>query len=408
MALAGCDRGVPVATEPRTPGAGEVGLTDSPFTGGSVTSPTGEKPQSSLWFNDGTWWGVMFDDESGEYYIHRYEWDAHAWSRTSTTVDERNAANADVLWDGRKLYVLTAGPNPESEYHSARLQRFSYDASTDAYLVDTDFPTTVTPGGAPSMVLAKDTTGQLWITYVQKGNVYVNHSVRDDADWARPFVLPVPGSTVTPHDVSAVVSFGSEIGVMWSNQAEEATYFATHKDGDAADAWRRSTALAGPNSSDDHINLKAARDGRVFAAVKTSYDEAEDSGPSTPLNLLLVRERDGSWSREVFGTKGDQHTKPIVLLDEEHADVYVIATTPCCNGGSIVYKRTSMNDVSFAEGRGTPLIESRTSTHVNNATSTKQTLNRDTGLLVEASDETSGYYLNGFLVLGDEREGAGL
>jgi len=36
--------------------AGDVGSRDFSFNATSVVAPTGEKPQSKLWFNDGTWW----------------------------------------------------------------------------------------------------------------------------------------------------------------------------------------------------------------------------------------------------------------------------------------------------------------------------------------------------------------
>jgi hypothetical protein len=44
--------------------------------------------------------------------------------------------------------------------------------------------------------------------------------------------LPVNGTSVAPDDISSVVAFDSQVGVMWSNQTDDAMYFATHKDGD--------------------------------------------------------------------------------------------------------------------------------------------------------------------------------
>ena len=29
--------------------------------GSTITAPTGSKPESKLWFNDGIWWAVMFN-----------------------------------------------------------------------------------------------------------------------------------------------------------------------------------------------------------------------------------------------------------------------------------------------------------------------------------------------------------
>ena len=397
MTAAGCSRG---SAPPATASGDDPGFQSFSFSADGVRSPTNTKSsQSRLWFNDGAWWGVLFDDSTERHYVYRYEWPGHAWIRTGTSVDERNRIGADVLWDGDHLYVVTVGPSSKRRDDSALLLRYSYDAATEAYYLDSDFPVSITSGGTESVVLAKDSTGKLWASFTQDGKLYASHSLGDDSRWAKPFVLPVQGTTVGPDDVSSVIAFDSQIGVMWSNGPDDAVYFATHKDGDAEDAWQANPVLQEPNAADDHVNLKADSRGRVFAAVKTEFDRTKNADPSTPVNLLLVRGEDGKWVRHVFGRKGDMHTKPMVLIDEEHGNLYMFATTPCCDGGSIYYKRTSLDEISFEEGKGTPFIQSGTDTHISDATSTKQNLNGETGLLVQAADKVSESYVHGAMDL---------
>jgi hypothetical protein len=362
--------------------------------------PTGAKTQSKLWFNDGAWWGVFLDRSSEEYHIFRYDWDTGAWSDSATLVDERNPAQADVLWDGTHLYIASAGPDGSSENDGARFLRYSYDSSAESYSLDLGFPKTVSSAGTEAIVLAKDTSDKLWATYTQNAHVYVTHSLDDDLSWAEPFVLPVQqGTTVNPDDVSSIVAFDSQVGVMWTNQADDATddavYFATHKDGDPDDVWQESVALKGVGLANDHINLKTDSTGRLFAAVKARRDRI-DRDLDAPHILLLVRDpSEGSWTSHVFGRVRENHTRPLLLLDEEHRDLYVFATSPCCQGGKIYYKRTSMDDVSFEEGLGTLFLENTSyNMLINDATSTKQTLDSTTGILVEASDKSDGYYHN--------------
>src|SRR5215210_4765780 len=97
---------------------------------------------------------------------------------------------------------------------------------------DAGFPVNITSAGMEAIVLAKDTTGKLWVTYTQNSRVYVNHTLNSDLNWGVPFVLPVGGTSVDPDDISSVISFGDQVGVMWSNQIDDAFYFATHKDGE--------------------------------------------------------------------------------------------------------------------------------------------------------------------------------
>ncbi len=83
--------------------AGDVGYKD--FSYGGASAPTGQKPQSKLWYNDGLWWGVLFNTASSHFEIYRFNWTAQTWSTTGTQVDPRRRSSADALWTGTKLYV---------------------------------------------------------------------------------------------------------------------------------------------------------------------------------------------------------------------------------------------------------------------------------------------------------------
>ncbi len=389
-------------TTPPALAAADVGFRDFSFAAPGVGTPTGEKPQSKLWFNDGAWWGVLFDRAAEEYRIYRYERASHSWTNTGTSVDARNNSKADVLWDGSHLYVASAGPGPSTAADSGRFLRYSYDPVTKSYALDAGFPATVSTGGMEAIVLDKDTTGKFWVTFTRGGKVYVNHSLdATGKTWGAPFVLPVTGAgNLTADDISSVIRFDGKVGVLWSNQNTDAVYFATHTDGAPDDAWQGQVVAQGQNVADDHMNLKLEADagGRVFAAVKTSLGDGPSPNPNDPLLLLLVRGTDGGWDRHVFGTVADDHTRPIVLIDQKNGGLYVFATAPT-GGGTIFYKKTSLSNPSFAPGRGTPFIRSAADPQVDNATSTKQNLNGATDLLVLASDRSTDFYFHNYLNL---------
>src|SRR5918995_3533915 len=127
--------------------------------------PTAAKHQSKLWFNDGTWWGILFDGSSEEYHIYRYDEAKEAWSDTGTLVDARNASRADALWDGPHLYVVSGGTEASLEQDSARFLRYTYDPSAGRYTLDTGFPVTIAEGGTEAISLARAADGVLWATY---------------------------------------------------------------------------------------------------------------------------------------------------------------------------------------------------------------------------------------------------
>jgi hypothetical protein len=363
--------------------------------------PTAAKTQSKLWFNDGLWWGILFDGFSEEYHIYRYDRTQDAWKDTGVLVDARNTSRADALWKDDHLYVVSAGTEASLDKDSARFLRYSYDPATARYSLDKGFPVTITEGGMEAITVAKDTTGKLWATYTQGDElrrVFVTHtSGKDDSSWVKPFVLPLRGTTVSSDDVSGIVAFDSKIGLMWGNQYDESGksgyYFAIHLDGEPDDTWRQDNPVMGAGMANDHINLKADSEGRVFATIKTRRDRI-DRDLDAPYSMLWVRDRNGGWTSHVFGTVGDSHTRSLALIDEERRLLYMFASAPTCTGGKVYYKRTELDDISFEKGRGTLFMRGPEGTNVGDATSTKQNLDEVAGLLVVASDKHRGYYYN--------------
>lgn len=381
------------------------------YFGTSVNNtPTGEKPESKLWWNDGIWWGCLWDPVRKTNTIQRFEVATQSWSSTGTGIDERTNSKADALWDGKQLYfvshIFTHSPIPTAEANSGRLYRFSYRTGSKSYSLDPGFPVLVNRSLSETLVLAKDSSGRLWVTWTEGGKVKVNRSVGNDLTWGVPFDLPVQGNDVTEDDISTIIAFGgNKIGIMWSNQNDKTTYFAVHRDGNADQTWEaRETALADSKLGEvsyDHINLKPAcdNDGNIYAATKTSLSRLEQ-----PLTYVLKRDAVGTWSSYVFGKVSDAHTRPILLIDGEHRKLYVIATRELTKKRWDVYMKSSdLDNIIFPPGLGTPFIQSETDTMINNPSSTKQCLSGRTGLLVIASDQSTRHYLHNFNDLGGDQ-----
>ncbi len=381
--------------------AADIGYRGPSYAGS--TAPTAQKPQSKLWHNDGSWWATMFDAGSHSFTIHELDWATQTWSDTGVLVDERSQAQMDVLWSGSKLYVASAGTS-SSASDSGRLYRFSYDSAARTYSLDPGYPVTPVNGGMEAIVMDQDSAGQLWITYTRDSKVYVTHTTVSDGSWVAPFVLPVPGAdTLTTDDISALVAYKGHVGVMWGNQNEDSYYFAIHEDGTPESSWTREVAYTRPEGSDDHINIKSIQndpEGRVFAIVKTSLNDAGD-----PLNVVLVRKTGGVWDTDnVFGRTQDNETRAIIVIDSQNNQIYAFAAAPCCSGGTVYLKKVSvtglLNGNPFGTGLGTPFIESTLDPKINNPTSTKQTVSNASELVVLAGDDSTRHYLHNKVDLG--------
>lgn len=387
---------------------------------GVANPPTADKPQSKLWWNDGSWWADMWKKGSG-WGIYRLDRATKSWVATGTVNDARSSTLADTLWDGSHLYIAShvvtvtgdGTPKPSLSGQPAKLYRYSYAGGQ--YVLDAGFPTTITTNSSESMTIDLDSRGGLWATWTQvAGNssagftntVYLNYSPNAGATWQAPFVLPTANPNPAPDDISAVVAFGrSQIGVMWSDHLQDTVWWATHKDTDGASTgWKVQPALRGRGQSDDHLNLKtlqADTTGRVFAAVKTSLNDIS-SDPTLPqLVLLVFRPGTGAFTQSTISVAGDCVSRPQIVLDNANNLVRAFQTAPAESisgcaysgvAGSIYEKTASMDNPVFGPGRGTPIIQSASSSNINDATTTKQSVDSSTGLVVLASDDVSRRY----------------
>jgi len=379
----------------------DVGYRDFNFGTVSTSEPTSEKPQSKLWWNDGLWWGGLWNPTANRYEIHRFDLASQNWITTGTAIDIRSTTKADALWDGQYLYVASmryaATAGPATATNAARLYRFSYNSSTKIYTLDSGFPVNINSSQSEALVLDKDSTGKLWITWVEGGKVMINRSTANDQTWGTPFILPVQGNDANSDDISTLVAFGGgKVGVMWSNQNDSKTYFAVHNDGDADDTWQpREAALEDAvlgAVAEDHINLKAAGDGSG-AVYATTVSNLSGVNPGI---FVLKRDAAGVWTRSTFAPANLGHTRPILVINHADQRVHVFARSTETGPAVLYTKSALLNDLVFPAGLGTPIIQNAIDTNINNPTSTKQALNNTTGMLVLASDRTTHYYLHNF------------
>jgi uncharacterized repeat protein (TIGR02059 family) len=366
---------------------GDVGFQGPAGAGGA---PSGSKPESKLWFNDGSWWGSLWDTTTNDFYIWKLNQATETWSRTNTRLDDRSSTRADVLWDGTKLYVASHNFSENDGPGTARLYRLSYDTSTDTYSVDAGFPKTINSVKTETLVIAKDSTGLLWATWEAGGHIWINHTVGGDTNWnATPIQLP-GAAAVNTDDISSIIAFGgNKVGVFWSNQnaSPDADYFAIHQDGAADTDWTIETAYTGTNLADDHVNLKTDSGGKVYAVVKTSLDNAG----SSPLIVLLDRATNGTWSSHTVSVSSLDQTRPILEIDETNQLLRVFVTSGG-SGGTINQHTSPIGSISFPGGTGTIVMKDASAMKINNASSTKQNVTAATGLIVLAFNDTTKRY----------------
>lgn len=407
-----------------TSASGAVG--DYGYVGGSyptgTATPTADKPENKLWYAGGSWYGVLWNGTA--FTIQRLNSSTNVWSDTGTVVDSRRNSSADTLFrtEGATgvLYVLSHGVAATSTSTSTTLgsTTFSrYTLSGSTWTQSAGYPVAVSPSSSESASFDIDANGYAFVTFTKSKQPYVAVSTvpvgAPGFAFGAPFVpsptgVPVAGLTGTSDDISAVSSYqGGKILLLWSNQVDSNVYYAVHVPGAPATTWTGGIAAGGPLWADDHINLASIQndaEGRVFAVMKTSVGDGAGALPTDPqIVLLTFKPVAGTWSTSVFGTVADFHTRPIVVADDATNTLYVFATGPTSGAkvykGTIYYKSTSLANPSFAPGVGTPFIRDVAADAMNNATSTRQSVNGTTGLVVLAANESTLRYWHNVLPL---------
>jgi LGFP repeat len=397
---------VPVSASADT---GDVGVQDMSHSG--TGTPTGTKRATSvLWFNDGSWWGNLWDSASSDFHIFRFNATTSSWVDTGVATESRADTHHDVLWDGKTLYVasykfvndeLPAEPN-----FPTIMRRYSYDSAAKKYTLLGS--SQINNSKVEVLTIDKDSTGRVWSSWQEGNKIYLNATATDGKTWGTPFQVPGSMSNVSVDDTSAVIAFDGKIGVMWSRQVGDSTdgmYWSYHVDGASNTAWSSPVAaVSGQRSSDDHMNLKwlDSSGGRVFAAIKTSYISA-----SQPLIQLLALSGT-TWSAHTIATVAECPNRVIVMIDESTQRLRTFATYPkpagttnagvcSTSGGAIYEKSTPLDKISFTTTKTARIVDA--DQYVHNVTSTKQNINSaasgtaDSGLLLLADvNATSRYW----------------
>jgi hypothetical protein len=368
---------------------------------GTSGAPTTSKPESKLWFRDGRWWAIMFD-QSDVYRIFRLNLRSQHWVNTGVAVDPRDSTRQDVLSVGNTLlvashkFVKTTHQNPmPGAGDEMRLYRFSYHSGSNTY--SPDGQVTIDPQRAEALTIAREAPGKIWATWVQEEGgqhkVFASRTTGDCAtggSCAFGSRIELDG-VVGADDISAIVRFGNKVGVMWSDTVSSNLWFRVHTDGDgdtAGDWTPRVSVIGGPKRVDDHINLKADASGRVYAVTKTKFSSAANPGI-----MLHRRSAAGNWSSHEVTDASFDRTRPIVVLDPQHNAIRVFEGE---TGSSVFMVKSRLGNINFpAHSRGRRVI-SDTGSSVGNPTSTKQNVSSGSGLIVLASNNRTKRYWHAY------------
>ncbi|MDQ4019977.1 MAG: PKD domain-containing protein, partial [Actinomycetota bacterium] len=106
----------------------------------------------------------------------------------------------------------------------------------------------------------------------------------------------------------------------------------------------------------------------------------------------------GAWTNHTFGTGSNCHNRPIAVIDETARRVHMFATGPqapaySCDGlGAIYEKSAPLDNISFAPGYGTPVIQDDGAPDTNNVAGSKHNVTSAMGIVALAINKATNRY----------------
>ncbi|MGE0818906.1 MAG: PKD domain-containing protein [Candidatus Nanopelagicales bacterium] len=392
---------------------GDYGTAAQSLVGFASTTPTATKPESKLWFAQGSWWAAMASATTSGYAIHRLDRASSAWIDTGVALDPRGATQSDVLWNGTHLFVashaVAASSTTTSALEPSRLYRYSWTGS--AWSPDAGFPVQITGSSSESLVIAQSSSGRLWATWTLDRRLYVA-ATGGDADggpvaFGAPFIPDLAGlapvdstaaTTLEADDISTIAAADGALTMAWSNQVTGTTWAARSVDDGAS--WTPTPVVSGTLMSDDHLSLRTIPGdpaGRVVLVLKTSRNDLVVPVPTDPQLIAAVyTPASGAWTTATIATVGESTTRAIAVVEPAAAALHVFYTGPSTAGvvafeGTVYEKTASLSTLLFPAA-GTPVLRDVANATMNNATSSKQVATDESGVVVLASTRTTPRY----------------
>lgn len=343
---------------------------------------TKDKPQSKLWFAGGTWWAWL-----------PVKGGSAIWRRTKSGWERQHhldarlrglPGQADVWADADRVRAVLVEP---SRLATVALR---WNALEKNYRVDDSAVFSTTGADMETATIDRDSTGRWCVAYNSERRMWARLSLTSDGkSWTAP--IEVTTSPASNDDICAVVALPGSIGVVWSDQANDAVFLRRHSNQAEPSRWEDIEVVEqGGKTADDHIHIASAGDGRLFVATKNSVDRT-----GAPQQVLRVRSADGKWTNHPYArlTTTAAPTRPIAQLSHDGRRLYLVHTTGLPGRRpphSLIVAQVTPTDRIQVEGPAATILDA--AAPVNNVTGSKARLPKERPWIVLASDAQGGVY----------------
>ncbi|MBS1828651.1 MAG: hypothetical protein JST93_25320 [Acidobacteria bacterium] len=343
-----------------------------------VADATKDKPQSKLWFAQGTWWGWLPTTDGSA-----------VWKRTAQGWRRQNALDgalrglpgqADVWADAKEAAAVLV------EKQRLGFVRLRFAGGSYVVVGKPVVFTLSAEHKTETATLVRDDQRRWWIAYDHGRRMFVRASSDESGErWLEP--IEVSTQKTDTDDICSIAALPGGVGVIWSDQASDTVWFRFHSSRQGVTKWNPVEVVAqGNRTADDHFHSALAADGTLFVATKNSLDTM-----GQPQLVLRVRDATGKWSNYPYAlrTTGGEPSRPIALVGGGR--LHLLHSVYRRKGlGSVVVGFSTAVKPLVLDGGAEVLIEGASG--VNNVTGSKAALPEGAEWVVLASDGKGGVY----------------
>lgn len=342
-------------------------------------SPTADKPQSKLWYQDACWWAVL--PRAGG---------PSLWQRTAAGWVEHPGVyhalkgipgRADVWHDTDGVMAVGVSRDSLAVFHLSRNNN-EWQAALRAVLK------TPAPENIETATIARDAAGEWWVAADGDVSVYAWHSV-DGRRWSKAIRLK---EGIGKDDICTIAAVDDGVMAIWSNQQEDAVQYRLHRNGHHAEDWEpQGITEAGRRTADDHLHTAPGAGGALWLVSKNSVDSL-----GRPQLVLRVREKNGGWKNYPYANRNAmlEPSRPVVMATPQPELMLAGHTVYHKNGnGYIEFGRLDTTQTGILVDKRI-VIAPDPSLHakVNNCTVSKAPFPADGPWIILASDEKGRVY----------------
>ena len=283
-----------------------------------TSRPTMDKPQSKLFYLDGLWYAIL-PGKSGP----------SLWKRSNNGWIEQKDVTESLLGIPGRIDVfeedsVITAVGVDSQYLTVFTiigKKLNTDILWETKICSNLYPS-CDGDKFETATITKHKSGRFWVAATAGKKVCVWYSDLSNKNWTGPDII---AEGINEDDICTITSLPEGVGVIWSDQENDALKFKLHIQSNEIEIWEETEVIiGGGNIANDHLNTTLSSDSTLWLVSKNSVDEV-----GKPQLVICERTKNGNWSHYQYAYRNanEAPSRPIIISVEESPELILSGHT---------------------------------------------------------------------------------